>query len=186
MRGDCMSKWFIVSLVSLELSLVIIITWFYIRVNKELMQKNFKFEQWERKFIYLQKSLEQYKRKQRLSLTLDTNECRFQIIKIGDENTQTLRNRLGTGFIESINFEELTLEVPYNLPIQKKFIVSIHFNLDNYDVRLKGILKHKKEIVNHDNFIYLVKFIDIDNRQYYQFSKLLRMKELEQRRRVIQ
>jgi|SRR5690625_98639 len=181
-----MSKWFIISLVTLELSLVIIITWFYVRANRKLIQKNFKFEQWERKFVHLQKLLEQYKHKQRLWLKLDTNECKFQIIKMGDENIRSLRHRLGTGFIESINFEGLTLEIPYNLPIQKKFIVSIQFNLDDYEVRLKGILKHKKEIVNRDNYVYLVKFIDLDNRQYHQFSKLLRMKELEQRRRVIQ
>lgn len=171
---------FVLCFIILLTSLVLVL-----RVRKLSNQKDIKIKEMTKKLGNLDKKLKDKERRKSFRLKVDIEECEFQILKIGNKNIDRVKDRKGIGIIKDLSFTGLRLESAYDLPVKDVVEIKLEFEFDEHELELKGVLIRKEEHIYKGKFIYGIKFIETNKKTQTEFNKLLRNKELENRRKKL-
>lgn len=136
--------------------------------------------------VSLEEKLKDKERRNFLRLPIGNEVCKFYILKIGDKDIDLVKNRMGEGIISDISFTGLHLESIYNLPVKDAVEIKMEFEFDNHEFEIRGLLMRKEEHINSNKLIYGVKFIEAETRAQNDLNKLIRNKELEKRRKMLE
>lgn len=174
------------SITLLIIACIIILLIFFLMVliyKRELNTKKKQIENLTENLDDLNEKLQEKDRRKSFRLKTESEECEFQILKIGDKNINLIKGRKGSGVISDVSFTGLRLESEFDLPVKDVVEIELVFEFNNYPVELKGLLVRKEENINNSNFTYGVKLIETDQKKQNDFNKLVRDKELENRRK---
>src|SRR5690625_41990 len=175
----------LVALVFVILSLITLIIYFIFEYKRHLNQKDAQIKKLSQKIDDFEKRLKEKDRRNSFRLEADIEKCKFQILKIGDKEIDLIKGRIGLGIIRDVSFTGLRLESEFDLPVKDVVEVKLEFEFENHELELKGLLLRKEEHINNKNFIYGIKLIETDARMQNHFNKIIRNKELENRRNLI-
>ena len=165
------------------IALILIFSICLLSYRKKLIQKNIEINNITLKLDEAHKKIIETERRKSFRLKINIEECEFQIVKIGDKKMDLLKDRKGPSKIKDLSFTGLRLESAYDLPVKDVVEIKLEFEFDEHELELKGVLIRKEEHIYKGKFIYGIKFIETNKKTQTEFNKLLRNKELENRRK---
>lgn len=124
-------------------------------------------------------------RRRHFRLRIDNGECIFHIKK-ADAQMGKMKKRKGKGAIKDVSYNGMQIESPLDIPIRGNMEAELMFELGGHNLHLKGLFIRKEEHVHQDTYIYGIKFTDQNVKEQNKLNRLIREKELERRRKILE